>query len=138
MDAKALKTHQKSSVTLALRLLMASQPYARECLLIFCPLANGRRRPAHSWLLILSWLRRMPGLTQPVAAMTLRAAPGEAQGSTEGESIPFPGARLRTAFSPDHSGRPSSHSFSGEVSSLLSYLQILFPVRAPPLVSMSL
>lgn len=51
MNAKALKSHQKNDATLVLELWMASLLCARECLLIFCLLANGRKRPTHSWLL---------------------------------------------------------------------------------------
>lgn len=51
MNAKALKPHQKNDATLVLGLLTASRPHARECLLIFFPLANERRRPTHSRLL---------------------------------------------------------------------------------------
>lgn len=58
---------------------MASLLCARECLLIFLPLANGRRKPTHSWLL---YPLLMLGLTQLVATMALRATVGASKEST--------------------------------------------------------
>lgn len=77
MSAKALKPHQKNDATLVLELLMAFLPRARECLLIFFPLANGRRRPAHSWLLYPILAHAEAGTAQLVAMRALRAAVGE-------------------------------------------------------------
>lgn len=48
MNSTALRPHRKNDATLVLGLWMASLLCARECLLIFLPLANRGRRPTHS------------------------------------------------------------------------------------------
>lgn len=77
MNAKALEPYQKNDATLVLELLMASPLHARECLLIFFPLANERRRPAHSCPLYPILAHSDAGTAQLVAMMALRAAVGE-------------------------------------------------------------
>lgn len=57
--------------------MMTSPPHARECLLIFFPLAKKRRRPAHSWFLYPILAYTDARTAQRVAMMALRAAVGE-------------------------------------------------------------
>lgn len=133
-----LPPHPQNDATLALELPMASLPCAREYLLIFFPLAEGRRRPAHSRLLYPLLAHGNAGTDTACGPMALRAAVREAQCSAEGESVSLPGARLGTSFSHHRSGRPSSCSFPGDVSSAAQSALNTLPRKSPLTVHASL
>lgn len=117
---------------------MAPLPRARECSLIFFPLAKGRRRPAHSRLLYPLLAHANAGTDTAGGTVALWAAVGEAQCGAEGERITLPGARLGTPFSHHRSERPFLQRFSGDVSSASQSALNALPRKSSLTVRMSL